>query len=132
MSTTSVSPSRAGRSVGGDELGDGVAQRLELLRDELLGHLGLGPADLELSPVDDLDLGLHGHGRLEPPGGAVLGREVVLVLRLRDGTDAGASGGVPEPAGDVAVDRLRVDPLLAEPLYEHRRAAPCRLGSRGS
>ena len=52
---------------GGHELGDGLAQRLELLRDELLRHLGLGLADLELGPVDDVDLRLYGHGRGELP-----------------------------------------------------------------
>ena len=35
--------------LGGDELGDRLAQRLELLRDELLRHLGVRPPDLELA-----------------------------------------------------------------------------------
>ena len=105
---------------GGDELGDRLAQRLELLGDELLGHLGVGPADLELGPVDDVDLRLHGHGRGELPVRLVAGGELVVVLRLRDGADARAGGGVPEPAADVAVDRLGHDPLLAEPLGQDR------------
>ena len=119
MSTTSVSPSRAGPVAGGDELRDRLAQRVELLHDELLGHLGLGPADLELRPVDDVDLRLHRHGRRELPVAVLRGRELVVVLRLRDGPDARPRGGVPEPAADVAVDRLGHDPLLAETLLEH-------------
>ena len=109
-----------GPVAGGHELGDGLAQRLELLGDELLRHLGLGLADLELGPVDDVDLRLHGHGRGELPVRLVIGRELVVVLRLRDGPDARARGRVPEPAADVAVDRLGHDPLLAEPLGEDR------------
>ena len=40
-STTSVSPSCAGRSSAGRELGDRASQRVELRLDELLGDLGL-------------------------------------------------------------------------------------------
>ena len=127
-----MSPSCAGRSLGGDELGDRLAQRLELLRDELLGHLGVGLADLELGPVDDVDLRLHGHGRGELPVRLVAGRELVVVLRLRDRADARAGGGVPEPAADVAVDRLGHDPLLAEPLSQDRHRHLALRGSRGS
>ena len=105
---------------GGNQLGHGLPQSLELLCDELLGHLGLGAADLERRPVDDLDLRLHGHDRLEAPVLRILGRQLVVEPRLRDRTDARARRGVPEPAGDVAVDRLGVDPLLAEPLDEDR------------
>ncbi len=105
---------------GGNQLGNRLPQRLELLRDELLGHLGLRAADLERRPVDDLDLRLHGDGRLEAPVLRILGRQLVVELRLRDRTDARARRGVPEPAGDVAVDGLGVDPLLAEPLHEDR------------
>ncbi len=109
-----------GPVLGRHELGDRFAQRLELLCDQLLGHLGVRLADLELRPVDDLDLGLHGHGRLELPAGVVLGRQLVVELRLRDRPDARAGGRVPEPAGDVAVHRLGEDPLVAEPLLQDR------------
>ena len=120
MSTTSVSPFLRRPLAGGHELGDRLAQRLELLRDQLLRHLGVGLADLELGPVDDVDLRLHGHGRGELPVGLVPGRQLVVVLRLRDRPDPRAGGGVPEPAADVAVDRLGHDPLLAEPLGQDR------------
>ena len=109
-----------GAVLGGHELGDRLAQRLELLGDELLGHLGVRLADLERRPVDDVDLRLHGHRRREPPGGFVLGRQLVVELRLRDRPDPRSGGRVPEPAADVAVDRLGVDALLAEPLQQHR------------
>ena len=115
-----MSPFRAGALACGNQLGHGLPQSLELLCDELLGHLGLGAADLERRPVDDLDLRLHGHDRLEAPVLRILGRQLVVEPRLRDRADACARRGVPEPAGDVAVDRLGVDPLLAEPLDEDR------------
>ena len=47
--------------------------------------------------------------------------QLELVLRVGDRAHAAARRGAPEPAADVAVDRLRVDPVLAEPRDEHLR-----------
>ncbi len=110
-----------GAPLGGDQLRNGLAQRLELLLDELGRHLRLGPRHLEPDPVHDLDLRLHGHRRDEVPFGIVGARQLVVVLGLRDRPDARPGSRVPEPAGDVAVDGLGVDALLAEPLDEDRR-----------
>ena len=108
------------RPLDGHELRDRLAQRLELPRHELLGNLGIGLRHLEPDPVDDVHLRLDVDGGGEAPGGLVVGRQLVVVLRLRDRPDARAGGRVPEPAADVAVDGLREDPLLAEPLHEDR------------
>ena len=119
MSTISVSPSCAARPSAGTSSATDSRSASALPRDELLRHLAVGPAHFELAPVDDLDLGLDGHGRPEAPGRGVVGRKLELVLRLRDRADpreAAAFQNQPE----MAVDRLGVDPLLAETLHEHR------------
>ena len=114
------------RVVGGDraaldrdELGDRRAQRVELVLHELLGHLDLGDADLELLPVGQLGLRLHRDRRGELPVLVVGGGQLEVVLRLRDRAHARARRGVPEPAADVALDRLGHQPLAADALHEH-------------
>ncbi len=106
--------------VGRHELCDRLAQRFELLRDQLLGHLCVRLAHLEGRPVDDVDLRLHGNRGRELPGRLILGRQLVVELGLRDRPDPSAGGRVPEPAGDVAVDGLGVDALHAEALLQDR------------
>ena len=58
-------PSCAGRLVRGRELGDRLAERLDLGVDVLLRHLDLGARHLERRPVDDLGQRLHLDGRRE-------------------------------------------------------------------
>ena len=120
MSTTSVSPSCAGRSPAGTSSATDSRSASSSCVTSSSGTVGVRLADLELAPVDDVDLRLHGHGRRELPVGLVAARELVVVLRLRDRPNARAGGGVPEPAADVAVDGLGHDPLLAEPLCQDR------------
>ena len=103
----------------GDELGDGRANRVELVLDELLRHLDLGDPDLELLPVGQLRLRLHGDRRGELPVLVVGGGKLEVVLRLLDRPHAIARRGVPEPAADVALDRLGHQPLSADPLQQH-------------
>ena len=119
-----------------DELRDREAERLELLVDELGRHLGLGRGDLEALPVGNLDLRLHvdGGGEAEVLF-CVLGQPVV-VLGPGDRPNFRPGERVPEPAVDVAVDRLRVQTLLADPRDEHLHrhlplAEPRHLRARG-
>ena len=107
-----------GPALDGDELGDGRAEGVELLLHELLGNLGLDGADLERRPVRHLGLRLDGDGRGELPVLVVARRKLEVVLGLLDRADAGAGGGVPEPAGDVAVDRLGHQAVLADALEQ--------------
>ena len=102
------------------ELGDRFAQRVELARDQLLGHLVLGARHLELRPVDDLGQRLHLDGRLERPGLVVGGRQLEVVLGPGHGPQARARDGARVPAADVAVDGLGVEALLADPGQQHR------------
>ena len=126
-----MSPACAGRPSTGIELGDGALQRLELRGDRLLRHLGLVLRHLELRPVGRLGLRLHLDGGREAPVLALARGQLVVELRLRDGVDAGARGGVPEPAADVALDRLGEETLLPDALHRGSAAAPCPCGSRG-
>ena len=102
-----------------DELGDRGAQRVELVLDELLRHVRLDDPDLELLPVGQLRLRLDGDGGGELP--VLVGRvgELEVVLRLLDRAEPRLRRGVPEPAADVALDRLGHQALLADPLQEH-------------
>ena len=76
-------------------------------------------ADLELLPVGQLRLRLHRDRRRELPVLVVGGGKLEVVLRLRDGAEPRARGGVPEPAADVALDRLGHEPVLADALQQH-------------
>ncbi len=105
-----------GPALDRDELGDRGAQGVELALDELLGYLGLDDADLELRPVGHLGLLLDRDGRGELPVLVVARRKLEVVLGLRDRPKARARGRVPEPARDVAVDRLGHQPVLADAL----------------
>ena len=116
-----------------NQLGDRFAQRVELARDQLLGHLGLRPRHLEPRPVDDVGQRLHLDGRPERPRLVVGGRralEVVLGPRHRPQPRARDSARV--PAADVAVDGFGVETLLANPRQEDgpRHLSPS--GNRGS
>ena len=93
-------------ALDGHELGDRALQRLELGLHGLLGHLGLVLRHLELRPVGRLGLRLHLDGGREPPVLVIARRQLVVVLGLRDRVDARARRGAPEPAADVALDRL--------------------------
>ena len=83
-------------------------------------HLGLVLRHLELRPVGGLGLRLHLDGGREAPVLALARRQLVVVLRLGDRVDAGTGGGVPEPAADVALDRLGVETLLPDALDQDR------------
>ena len=52
---------------------------------------------------------------------SALAGKLELVLRIGDGAHPAPRRGTPEPAADVAVDGLGVDPVLAEPRDEHLR-----------
>ncbi len=103
-----------------DELGDGALEQLELRLHRLLRHLDLVLRHLERRPVGRLGLRLHLDGRREDPVLLVGRRQLELVLGHRDRVDARAGGGIPEPAADVAVDRLLVDALASDALHEER------------
>ena len=97
-----------------------LLQQLELRLHDVLRDFDLVPRHLERRPVGRLRLRLHLDGRREDPVLLVGGRQLELVLRHRNRVDARAGGGVPEPAADVAVDRLLVDALAADALHEER------------
>ena len=107
------------RPVGGCELGDGEAKRLDLLVDELRRNFGVGVRDLELLPVGDLDLRLDVDRRGEAEVLVRRVRQLVVVLGPGDRPDARSGEGVAVPAFDVALDRLRVEPFLPDPRDEH-------------
>ena len=71
---------RAGRSSAGTSSATRLAQRLELLIDELLRDLGLGARHLERRPVDDLRRRLHLDGGRERPRLVVGRRQLEVVL----------------------------------------------------
>ena len=104
----------------GHELADRPLHGLELGLDGFLGYLGLVLRHLELRPVRRLGLRLHLDGRREAPVLVLVRRQLVVVLRLRDRVDARPGDGAPEPPADVALDRLRVEPLLADALEQDR------------
>src|SRR5439155_18987064 len=106
-------------ALDGDELRDRRPERVQLALDELLGHLRLARTDLELRPVRQLRLRLHGDGRRELPVLVLRRRKLEVVLRLLDRTDARLSGRVPEPARDVALDGLGHQALLPDALEQH-------------
>ena len=106
-------------SVDGREIRAGLLQLVQGLLDELVRDLRIGRRNLERRPVGKLRLLLHGDRRRELPVGVAL-RQVVAVLGLLDGTDARLRRRVPEPTADVALDRFRVEALLADALDEHR------------
>ena len=86
-------PAAAGRPSTGRELGDASAQRLELARRSTSsGTSGSATRHLELRPVGDLGLRLHGDGRGELP--VVVGRRPAGRSRTR----AARPGGCGAPA----------------------------------
>ena len=105
--------------VGGHELGDRAAQRVDLRLDELLRDDRLRARHLERRPVDDLRGRLHLDGRAEGPRLRLAGRQLEVVLGCRDGAQARAGGGVPEPAADVRLDRLDPEPVAADVREQH-------------
>ncbi len=120
-STTSVSPSLAGRSSAGTSSATVWRKRLELLVDELLRHLGLGARNLERRPVDDLGRRLHLDRGRERPALLVGRRQLEVELRGRHRTQSRARRRRPEPAADVGVHGLGPDPVPADLGDEHRR-----------
>src|SRR5262249_26253180 len=109
-----------GPSVDGNEIGDRGAHGLERLLDRFLRNVRLDARYLELRPVGKLRLLLHGDGRGEPKALVGRRRHVVAVLRLGDRADARTGGRAADPAADVALDRLAVEPLTADPRHQHR------------
>jgi hypothetical protein len=101
------------------ELSDRLAQRLELLVDELLGHLRLREGHLKLRPVRGLGLRLHGDRGGELKLVVLRARQFVVVLGRGNGPDACAGRCVQEPAADVALDRLAEDPLAPDARLQH-------------
>jgi hypothetical protein len=106
--------------VDGRELSDGRAQRLDLRVDCLGRHVRVDRRHLKRLPVGCGWLGLHRDGGREAPAHLVGSGQLVVVGGLLDRADAGARGGVPEPAADVALDGLAVDALAAELGHQHR------------
>ena len=111
--------------LGGLQLCHRRAQDVQLVVDEILGNLRLGIRHLHLRPVGDLGLREHGHGRGEVPVGVLGVGQLVVQLGLLDRADALPGCRVPEPAGDVALDRLAEETLLADvrPEHGHRNLA---------
>src|SRR5206468_6345173 len=79
---------------------------------------GLERTDLERRPIGELRLLLHRKGRAELPVSVVAGRQLELVFRLGDRAHSSARRRVPEPAADVALDRLGHEALLADLLEQ--------------
>ena len=133
MSTTSVSPSRAGTPVGGTSSATDSRSASSSCVDELLRHLGrrAGRPRARASRRSRPSA-----ARARSPGSSRPRRRrsgsSYSYCGCATGRIRARGGGVPEPARDVAVDRLGVDPLLAEPLRRAPAAAPCRRGSPGS
>src|SRR5262249_36600338 len=103
-----------------DQLADRALQRLELGLNGLLRHIDFLARYLERRPVGRLGLRLHLDGGREAPVLLLARRQLVLLLRRRDRVDARAGRGVPEPAADVALDRLAVEAVLADALEQDR------------
>src|SRR5437762_249017 len=74
--------------------------------DELFRHVGLDRSDLEGRPVRQIRPCLHRKRRGELPVLALRAWELEVVLRLCHRAYASLRGGVPEPAADMALDRL--------------------------
>ncbi len=109
-----------GTSLDRHEVGHRPLMLLEVLADDLLGHLDLGLRHLELRPVGRLGVRLNRELRREAPVLVVGGRKVVVVARLLHRLDARARGGAPEPVADVGLDRLGIDAVAADALHEDR------------
>src|SRR5919198_181308 len=92
----------------------GRAKHVQLVLDEVCGHLRLHVGHLQLRPVGRRRLREHRHGCPEAPVLVVRRRQLVFELGLVSGPDAAARDGIPVPRGDVALDRLRVEPLLSD------------------
>ena len=87
--------------------------------DEVFRHLGLLVGHLNLAPVRHIRLRQHRDRRSEAPV-LVLGvGQLVVELGLLDGTDPLSRGGVPEPGGNVTLDRLAEQSLLPDPGNQH-------------
>ena len=116
-----MSPACAGRSPAGASSATDSRSASISASTASCGTSTSARGDLERRPVDELRERLHLDRRDEAP--RFVGRvgKLELVLRVGDRAHATPRRGAPEPAPDVAVDRLRVDALLAEPRDEHRR-----------
>ncbi len=99
--------------------------------DEVLGNLRLGVRHLHFRPVGDFRLRKHRHRRREAPVGVLGVGKLVVELGLLDGPDALAGRGVPEPAGDMALDRFAEETLFADvrPKHGHRNLPLAEAGN---
>ena len=119
-STSSASPSAASRSTG-SQPGEALAHPVDLTIDDVVGHLGVGAADLETVVV------------AEPPPAAPRPRTGRRAPRPRPRGhrpprhrdrrrgDPGVEQGVLVPLGQRVADRLLQHRLEAEPLDHQRR-----------
>ena len=111
-STTSVSPSCAGRSSAGTSSAIEPRSASSSAWTSSSRHLGLGARHLERRPVDDLGRGLHlDRGAERPRLGLAVREQLEVVLGRRDRAQPRARGRVPEPAADVRLDRLGPEPV---------------------
>ena len=108
-------------AVRGRELGDGLAQHLDLGVDRLLR----GPRPRRAATSSSVQSTISGSGctstvaaKLQPS--SAFAGSSYSYCGLGDGADAAARSGAPEPAADVAVDGLGVDAVLAEARDEDR------------
>ena len=98
-----------------------LAQPLELRLDRLVGHLGLGAADLE--PAVLAELGRRPHEDLDRERQllAVAGELVEVDLRVADRVDPGLEQRPLVPLRERVAERLLDDGLAADPLDHHLR-----------
>ena len=106
-------------AVGGGEIRNRGAEHLELGVDQLVGHLGLGRGHFERGPVGHVRQRLNADGRGELEAFLLRRRQLVVVLGRRRGPDGRPAQRSPEPAADVALDRLGVETVLADASDEH-------------
>ena len=120
-STTSVSPSRAGRPSAG---ASSATDSRSASSSASTASCGTSTSARGTSSV--VQSTISGSGctstvAAKRPRLVGVRRELELVLGLGDRAHAAARRGAPEPAADVAVDRLGVDPVLPEPRDEDLR-----------
>ena len=104
------------------ELGEALPDPLDLAVDDVVGDLGLGPADLEALVVAELGLGADADLELEAERLALgLGGRDDLDAGVADRADPGAEQRPFVPLGQRVADRLLEHGAEAEPLDHQRR-----------
>ena len=94
-----------------------LAEGLELLVERVLGHLGLGPSDLEAPPLAQRRLRAHLDRGLEGQV-ALVGHPVQVELRVVDRHDTGLGHRLRVPLAQRALEHLLHDRVAADALHD--------------